>query len=131
MSEPTPHTSPLALWRAIQRLNSQLAGLVLSTGTTNLSTGTTNEDLLVWVAAEAYPSFTPVRDSADVITTATLTWPDGSAGVFTTTVKNNTFSAIDAFTVTHAASGRTVTQPTMTRDSIGNVTVRPALTVTP
>ncbi len=91
--------------------------------------GTTNEELRAWAAAEAYPSFTPSRDSDGVITTATLTWPDGSAGVFTTVVKNATFLVIDSFTVTHTASGRTITQPTMTRDSNGNVTVRPALTI--
>jgi hypothetical protein len=33
--------------------------------------------------------------------------------------------------VTHASSGKTVTQPTLTRDANGNVTAQPALTITP
>lgn len=64
-------------------------------------------------------------DSDKVITTASVIWPDGSAGVFTTTVKNTEFLEVDAFTITHVDSGKTVTQPAVTRDSDGDWTAIP------
>ena len=90
-----------------------------------------NDELKAWANAGAYSISSATIDSDDVITTATVTWPDGSAGTFTRTTKNTTFLTIDAYTVTHTDSGKTVTQPTMTRDSNGNVTAQPALTITP
>lgn len=90
-----------------------------------------NDELKAWANAGAYSISSATIDSDGVITTATVTWPDGSAGTFTRTTKNTTFLTIDAYTVTHTDSGKTVTQPTMTRDSNGNVTAQPALTITP
>jgi len=87
--------------------------------------------IIGWAASEAYAITSATRDSDGVITTATVSWPDGSAGTFTRTTKNSTFLTIDAYTVTHASSGKTVTQPTLTRDANGNVTAQPALTITP
>lgn len=89
----------------------------------------TNIRLIEWVTAEAYELTSITRDSDEVPTTATVKWPDGSAGTFTTTTKNATFLAIDAFTVSHTDSGKTVTQAAVTRDSGGAVTTKPALTV--
>jgi hypothetical protein len=88
-------------------------------------------DIKAWAASESYTVTSATRDSDSVITTGTVSWPDGSTGTFTRTSKNTTFLAIDAYTVTHSASGKTVTQPTMTRDASGNVTAQPALTITP
>jgi hypothetical protein len=64
-----------------------------------------------------------------VIASATAKWPDGSAGTLTVTSTNTTWQAVDAYTITHADSGLTVTQAAVTRDAYGNVTVKPALTV--
>ena len=83
----------------------------------------------MWTASGAYSLTSATRDSDGVITTATVSWPDGSAGTFTRTVKNPTYLTIDAFTVTHAGSGKTVTQPAVTRASNGNVTAQPTLTI--
>lgn len=92
--------------------------------------GATVSDQLLkdWTAAESYR---PARESWNGTTfiAVNVTWPDGSAGVFTPTVINSTFLEIDAFTVTHVASGKTVTQPAFTRDANGIVTNAPALTV--
>lgn len=86
-------------------------------------------DLLAWTLAASYSVTSATRDSDGVITTATVSWPDGSAGTFTRTAKNAIWLVIDAYTVTHSASGKTVTQAAVTRDSNGNITAQPSLTV--
>lgn len=88
-----------------------------------------NAQLKEIVSAEGYELTAINFDSDGVVTTATVLWPDGSAGVFTVTLKNPLFFTIDAYTVTHASSNKTVTQAAVTRDSSGNVTAKPALTV--
>jgi hypothetical protein len=88
-----------------------------------------DQQLKDWTASEAFEPTAITRDGDDVITTATVKWPDGSAGTFTTVTKDATHLAINAFTVTHTLSGKTVTQPLMTRNANGAVTVKPALTV--
>lgn len=86
-------------------------------------------DLKAWVGSEAYTVSSATRDSDGVITTATVSWPDGSSGTFTRTTKNSTFLTIDAYTVTHTNSGKTATQSAVTRDASGNVTAQPAITI--
>lgn len=82
-----------------------------------------------WTEAEAYEATSITRDAAGVPTSATVKWPDGSAGTFTATTINSVWNAVDAYTITHDASGKTVTQAAVTRDGSGAVTVKPALTV--
>jgi hypothetical protein len=98
---------------------------------TGLGASTLNERLKAWTSGQAYQTAAATYDSDGVVTTATVSWPDGSAGTFTTTTKNTTFLAVDAFTISHTDSGKTVTQTAVTRDSLGAVTVKPALTVAP
>lgn len=93
------------------------------------SSNPTNAILKEIVSAEGYELTAITYDSGGVVETATVLWPDGSTGVYTTTVKNTQFSAVDAFTITHADSGKTVTQSAVTRNSTGAVTVKPTLTV--
>jgi hypothetical protein len=88
-----------------------------------------NTPLIAWALSEAYSITAATRDSDGVITTATISWPDGSAGIFTTVTKNATFLTIDAYTVTHTNTGKTVTQAAVTRDASGNVTAQPAITI--
>lgn len=85
--------------------------------------------LKAWTQGEAYEPTAITRNSAGVVTSATVVWPDGSAGTFTATTVNSTYNAVDAYTVTHTTSGQTVTQAAVTRDSSGAVTTKPALTV--
>lgn len=85
--------------------------------------------LKAWAESMAYESTSITRDSDGVVTTAIVKWPDGSAGTFTTTTKNSAYLAVDAYTVTHTASGKTVTQEAVTRDSNGAITTKPELTV--
>lgn len=86
-------------------------------------------DLLAWTLAASYSVISATRDSDGVITTATVSWPDASTGTFTRTAKNAIWLVIDAYTVTHSASGKTVTQAAVTRDSNGNITAKPSPTV--
>lgn len=71
------------------------------------------------------------RNSDNAVTSATFRWPDGVTGTFTATVLSSTFpGTIDAYTVTYNGTpARTITQPTMTRNAAGAVTVRPVMTV--
>ena len=68
-------------------------------------------------------------DSDGVLSSATVKWPDGSAGTFTRTSKNTTWLAVDAYTISHTDSGKTVTQTAVTRGTDGSITAKPALTV--
>lgn len=64
-----------------------------------------------------------------VPSSATITWPDGSSGTYTTTSYDATHEEWAAFTATHTDSGKTVTQTAVTRDASGRITTRPAMTV--
>lgn len=98
---------------------------------TNLAGGAAVTDAILkeWVEGEDYELTSITRDSDGVVTGATAKFPDGSAGTFTATTINSTWKAIDAYTLSHTASGKTVTQADVTRDSNGNVTAKPGLTV--
>jgi hypothetical protein len=103
----------------------------LDSAITNLLGGAsvTDQTLTEWTEGEDYEMTSVIWDSDFVVSSATVKWPDGSAGTFTRTTKNATWLAIDAYTITHTDSGKTVTQTAVTRDSDGNVTTKPALTV--
>ena len=91
----------------------------------------TNAQLVAWTESESYEPTSVTMDTTYplVPSTATVKWPDGSAGTYTTTTINDTWEAVDAYTVTHTASSKTVTQAAVTRDVNGRVTVKPALTI--
>lgn len=61
-------------------------------------------------------------------TSAAVVWPDGIAGIFTGTPSATFPGSLDAYTITYGAT-RTYTQPTVTRDTAGNITNQPAITV--
>lgn len=82
-----------------------------------------------WTQGECYEPTAITRDANEVVTSATVKWPDGSGGTFTATTVNATWFAVDAFTISHTLSGKTVTQALVTRDGGGGVTTKPALTV--
>jgi hypothetical protein len=91
--------------------------------------GVNSDTLKEWTESGAYELTSAMFDADNVITVATVKWPDGSAGTFATATKNMTWLAIDAYTISHTASGKTVTQADITRDANGNITAKPALTV--
>lgn len=107
----------------------QATGAVTITAVGGGGSTISNTTLRAWTLSEAYSITSATRDSDGLITTATVSWPDGSSGTFTTVTKNATFLTIDAYTVTHADSSKTATQAAVTRDANGNVTAQPAITI--
>jgi hypothetical protein len=71
------------------------------------------------------------RDANGAATSAAVVWPDGSPGNYTATSVSTAFpGAVDAYTITYGSPvTKTYTQPTVTRNSLGAVTLRPAITV--
>lgn len=110
-------------------INSPLGQLDAALGAALGGASALSQVLKEWTEAEAYETTALTRDSNGVVTSATVKWPDGSAGTFTATTINTQWVSIDAYTITHTASGKTVTQSAVTRDSDGAVTAKPALTV--
>lgn len=72
------------------------------------------------------------RNADGAATAASVEWPDGATGAYAATTLSTTFpGAVDAYTVTHLLNGQTLTatQPAVTRNADGAVTVRPDITV--
>lgn len=111
----------------IRELRAQVASIPTSIPTS--AGALTNDVLRDWALSASYAFTSATRDSDGVVTTATVSWPDGSEGTFTRTSKNATFLTIDSYTVTHNNSNKTVTQAAVTRDSSGNVTTQPTITI--
>ncbi len=86
--------------------------------------------LLEWAMGETYQLSNQTYDEDGLLDTATVRWPDNSSGVYTLTEKNATWLREDAYTITHAMSNMTVTQPARTRNEFGRVIIEPDLTVT-
>jgi hypothetical protein len=68
----------------------------------------------------------PVTYTNGAPTSAAVTWPDGTTGVYTGTPSSAFPGSIDAYTITHGTT--TYTQPAVTRDTNGNITLQPAIT---
>lgn len=83
-----------------------------------------------WAYSESFAVISATRNSNNVITSANIKWPDGVSGVFTATTINSTFNVIDAWTATYlGTTTKTITQPTVTRNSNGAVTAQPEITI--
>lgn len=112
--------------------NTPLAALDAAIGLGGGGAAATAAVLKGWAEAGAYELTAITWDSDNVPTTATVKWPDSGTGTFTTTTKNTTWMAIDAYTITHThtAVTLTVTQAAVTRDpNTGSITAKPPLTV--
>ena len=88
-------------------------------------------DLLNWAYVQSFAITSATRNANDVITTASIRWPDGATGTFTADTINATFNAIDAWHATHILNAvtKTVTQTAVTRNSNGAVTAQPVITI--
>lgn len=87
------------------------------------------EVLKSWTVSELYEPTSVTYNDVGVATAADIVWPDGSAGVFTSTDINLVWLAVDGYTITHEGSGQTVTQAAVTRNGDGAIIAKPALTV--
>ena len=83
-----------------------------------------------WVLSEAFAvsslTYTP---GTVAITNATVIWPDNETGILRVTSWNDTWEAVDEFTISHSVYS--ITQPLMLRDSLGMVTNRPNVIIAP
>jgi hypothetical protein len=68
------------------------------------------------------------RNSSNVVTTAAVVWPDGVSGTYTSLTFDSATGAVNSYQITKGAA--IYTQPTLTRNSAGAVTNRPAIVVT-
>ena len=68
------------------------------------------------------------RNSSNVVTSAAVVWPDGVSGTYTSLTFDATTGAVNSYQITKGSA--TYTQPTLTRNSAGAVTNRPAIVVT-
>jgi hypothetical protein len=95
--------------------------------------GSTASDQLLkmWAEAKAYEKTAITYDVTytEVIASATAKWPDASGGTLIVDTINSTWRKVDAYHITHTASGKTVTQTAVTRNAGGDITIKPALTV--
>ena len=72
------------------------------------------------------------NDANGAPTSANVTWPDGTTGVYSGTPSTSFPGVITSYTVTYAGTPtKTFTQPAITRDATtGAITNRPAITIT-
>ena len=90
----------------------------------------TNQRLKSWAYSQSFAIVSATRNSNDVITSASIKWPDGTTGIFTATTINATFNTVDEFTATYDSTPvKTATQPLVTRNSNGAVTAQPVITI--
>jgi hypothetical protein len=103
----------------------------MSKDTWGIQNPSRNQQLKAWAEAGAYEMLNVTYDGTytSAVSKATIVWPDGSGGIFTATTINSTHGKVDAYTLTHAESEKTITQAAVTRDINGMVTLKPALTV--
>jgi len=69
----------------------------------------------------------PITLTNGAPTSAAVTWPDGTTGVYTGTPSPTFAGSIDSYTITYGTT-KIYTQPTVTRDANGNITNQPAIT---
>lgn len=87
--------------------------------------------LETWANAQTFQLVSATRDANSAIITASIVWPDGITGVFTTDLASVEFpGAIDAWHATYAGTpAKLITQSAVTRDENGAVIVQPAITI--
>ncbi|WP_109482491.1 hypothetical protein [Paraburkholderia sp. C35] len=90
--------------------------------------------LLMWTMSNAYHVLSATLNASNVITSATVQWPNGIQGVYTLLQENGIYPVADSFSITYVTPTgltRTVTQPAgITRNAAGAITSAPPLTVT-
>ncbi|MBE2197478.1 MAG: hypothetical protein IAE79_02635 [Anaerolinea sp.] len=72
---------------------------------------------------------TPHGTYPDVIGSASVIWPDGSAGTYTAVTVNGTWLEATNWTLTHTSSGKTLTFSGLVRNSSGFITTPGTLAV--
>ncbi len=86
--------------------------------------------LLEMAAAEAYEMTALTYDSGGVLSSASVLWNDGASGILTVTHKDTSTGQVNGYTLTHTTAQRKITQGAVTRNANGDITTKPALTIT-
>lgn len=81
-------------------------------------------------AGECYEMISIRRATNDVITNAVVRWCDGTYGEFICTSNNLTYGAVDSYTISYTNNGKVINQSAVIRDGDGQVTNKPAITIT-
>lgn len=92
---------------------------------TPLPTGPTIVDVTAWTLTEAWTLSAAVYNSDGALISASIRWPDGILGLFIGVASVPFPAALGSFTVTRGIV--VITQPLITRDSLGRIVTRPAL----
>jgi hypothetical protein len=84
-----------------------------------------------WAYAQTFQLVSATRNADDAVTSASIVWPDGTTGTYTATTLSTDFpGATDAWSATYDSTPvKTITQPAVTRNANGAVTVQPAITI--
>ncbi|HEY1015720.1 MAG TPA: hypothetical protein VGE07_23630 [Herpetosiphonaceae bacterium] len=129
----TSYHTPITIGAAANAstFNTPMGQLDAAIGNLAGGAAVTDATLKEWTAGECFEltALTYNGTYPQLLQSATVKWPDGASGTLSVTQGNITWLAIDAFTITHSLSGKTVTQTAVTRNATGGVTVKPALTV--
>lgn len=91
-----------------------------------------NQRILGWSYAKAWQLVSATRDVNEALVTASIVWPDGATGTFTTdTASTGKLGELDAWHVTYVNGTvtHTITQTAVTRDAGGGITAQPAITI--
>jgi hypothetical protein len=113
-------------------MNSQAQALLNRTAALSTQMASANSSTLSgWAYTQTFQLVSATRDANSAIISASIVWPDGITGVFTTDVASVEFpGAIDAWHATYAGTpAKLITQPAVTRDVNGAVTAQPAITI--
>jgi|GEM_PF-3742292 len=108
--------------------------LYKQTSGTPISAIASNSSLSAWTYSSSYALTSITRNSDNAIIAATVVWPDGGTGTFTSDVLSTAFpGATDAYHITYIPPGggstKTITQSLLTRNADGAVIAQPALTI--
>ena len=108
------------------------SGTDYATGWVAQSGGTSSVNTQLAMSPDTLIVGTITRNANEAATAAPVVWPDGLNGAYTADTLSSAFpGAVDAYHITRVGSSTvTYTQPLVTRDTAGAVTLRPAIVIT-
>ncbi|WP_162600938.1 hypothetical protein [Paraburkholderia sp. C35] len=88
-----------------------------------------NWSLIDWTNSGSYSLSAVTYDANGIIASASILWPSGAQGQWTTLIANARYGVVDSFACTYVYGNvtRTVTQPAVSRNGSGAITSCPAL----
>lgn len=88
-----------------------------------------NTLISTWARTSAFSYTASTVNGNGAMTSANVVWPDGTTGLYTADTLSGGFPGkVDAWHVTYGS--KTITQPAVTRNGAGVITILPALVIT-